>query len=125
MENKEEDMAQYIDKDKLKGMIQAKADTLIAGKEAFLYIAKWLDLLPSEDVIPRSEWVCVEDGLPERGRDYLCRCVIRDNFDYPFYMVLRYILIDKNPHFQHECDNGLKVTHWMPIPEAPKMKETK
>lgn len=70
----------------------------------------------------QSEWISVDKMLPEKARDYLCRCVIRDNADYPFFMVLRYILIDENPHFQHECDNGLRVSHWMPLPEAPKMK---
>ena len=63
------------------------------------------------------EWISVKERLPEKGVDCLCRCVIKDNIEYPFYMVLRYILIDVNPHFQHECDYGLRVTHWMPIPE--------
>ena len=70
----------------------------------------------------QSEWISVDERLPEKGIDYLCRCIVKDNTDYPFYMVLRYILIDENPHFQHECENGIKVTHWMLIPEAPKMK---
>lgn len=48
-------MARYYDIDKLIEMIQAKADTLIEGKEAFLYVAKWLDKLPAADVVPRSE----------------------------------------------------------------------
>lgn len=51
-------MPRYYDKDKLKEMIEAKADTLIEGKEAFLFVAKWLDLLPPADVVPRAE---VED----------------------------------------------------------------
>ena len=67
-----------------------------------------------------TEWISVSDKLPERGIDYLCRCIIKDNTDYPFFMVLRYIMIDVNPHFQHECDDGLRVTHWMPIPELPR-----
>lgn len=66
------------------------------------------------------KWISVKDRLPEKARDYLCRCVIKDNYDYPFFMVLRYILIDENPHFQHECEDGLRVTHWMPLPELPK-----
>ena len=45
-------MARYYDMDKLKALIEAKADTLVEGKEAFLYVAKWLDLLPHEDVAP-------------------------------------------------------------------------
>lgn len=48
-------MTRYYDMDKLAKMMQAKADTLIEGKEAFLYVAKWLELLPADDVAPRAE----------------------------------------------------------------------
>lgn len=44
-------MSRYIDADILIGMIEAKADTLIQGKEAFQYIAKWIELLPKADVV--------------------------------------------------------------------------
>lgn len=44
-------MARYYDMDKLSEMIEERADQLIEGKEAFLYIAKWLNLLPSADVV--------------------------------------------------------------------------
>ena len=44
-------MARYYDIDKLKEMIEAKANTLIEGKEAFLCVAKWLELLPPADVV--------------------------------------------------------------------------
>lgn len=48
-------MARYIDMDKLSEMIEARAEQLIEGKEALLYVAKWLNLLPSADVAPRAE----------------------------------------------------------------------
>lgn len=48
-------MPRYYDIDKLAEMAQAKADTLIEGKEAFLYVSKWLELLPAADVVPKSE----------------------------------------------------------------------
>lgn len=48
-------MPRYYDIDKLKALIEAKADTLLESKEAFLYVSKWLDLLPHEDVAPKSE----------------------------------------------------------------------
>lgn len=48
-------MGRYYDIDKLAEMCRAKADTLIEGKEAFLYVAKWLELLPAADVVPKSE----------------------------------------------------------------------
>lgn len=66
-------------------------------------------------------WIPVSLGfLPEKGGEYLCRCVVHDIDDMPFYMVLRYYIVDKNPHFQHEQTGGMKVTHWMPLPELPK-----
>lgn len=65
-------------------------------------------------------WVSVADKVPERARDYLCRCVVLNGEDMAFYMVLRYILFDENPHFQHETKCGMRVTHWMPLPEPPK-----
>lgn len=57
---------------------------------------------------------------PEKGGDYLCLCCIDGHTEYPFYMVLRYYIVDKNPHFQHESEHGLRVTHWMCLPDMPK-----
>lgn len=70
----------------------------------------------------KQAWISVDERVPEKATDYLCRCVIRDNIDFPFFMVLRYLLVEANPHFQHECEDGLHVTHWMPIHQDPKMK---
>ena len=62
-------------------------------------------------------WKSVKNEFPEKGKEYLCRCNIDGYDEYPFFMVLQYYLADKNPHFQHECEHGLQVTHWMEIPE--------
>ena len=67
-------MARYIDADKLKEMIEAKADTLIDGKEAFLYIAKWLDLLPPADVVVR----CKDCVFCEEGQGACIYCRLHD-----------------------------------------------
>lgn len=47
-------MGRYYDIDRLAEMCRAKADTLIEGKEAFLYVAKWLDLLPVDGAPVRA-----------------------------------------------------------------------
>lgn len=60
-------MARYYNIDKLKEMIEAKADTLIEGKEAFLYVARWLNLLTTADVVPRAE----VEGLRELNNNLL------------------------------------------------------
>ena len=73
------------------------------------------------------KWISVKDELPEfpiNKNGYLCRCVIGENYDFPFYMVLKYYILDVNPHFQHECNCGLRVTHWTPLPEPPKEDKT-
>ena len=64
---------------------------------------------------PRIGFTSVKEGYPTKAKEYLCRCVIGEYDDFPFYMVLRYHLVDKNPHFQHETEYGLRVTHWMPF----------
>lgn len=46
-------MARYYDLDKLSKLIEAKADTMLEGKGAMLYVAKWLNLLPTADVVKR------------------------------------------------------------------------
>ena len=68
----------------------------------------------------KPKWIPVTERLPDNCKDYLCLCNVDGHTEYPFFMVLRYYLIDKKPHFQHESEHGLHVTHWMPIPEPPK-----
>lgn len=70
----------YIDADKLAEMLEAKADTLIEGKEAFLYVRKWLDLLPSADVVPRET---VEQIFAEI--DMLFIKDLGKHYGYPIY----------------------------------------
>lgn len=50
-------MARYYDLDKLSKLIEAKADTMLEGKSAMLYVAKWLNLLPAADVAPIADTV--------------------------------------------------------------------
>lgn len=63
-------MGRYIEVDKLKEMIEAKADTLIEGKQAFLYVSKWLDLLPYMKIVQCKD--CVFNEKRQGACDY-CR----------------------------------------------------
>lgn len=67
-----------------------------------------------------SKWIPTAECLPDKATDYICRCIIDGDNSYPFYMILRYYLLDANPHFQHEQYQGMTVTHWMPMPEPPR-----
>lgn len=69
-----------------------------------------------------SDWISVKDKLPEDERNVL----VYYGFDHGdgelgmrFIGVLTYFAFDPQPHFQH-ASTGLKVTHWMPLPEPPK-----
>lgn len=68
-----------------------------------------------------QKWIPVTERLPEKNGRYLCRYIFNDHYDMPFEQVLSYFATDKKPHFQNESDEfGMKVTHWIPLPEPPK-----
>lgn len=70
-----------------------------------------------------QKWISVDERLPEKNMQCLCRYVFETN-DQSFFQVLDYYATARRPHFQHELHalDGLrmKVTHWMPLPEEPK-----
>ena len=72
----------------------------------------------------KQAWISVEERLPTEQKEFLAYYGF-DNGDGDLGMmytgVLTYFAYDKKPHFQHE-ELRLRVTHWMPLPEAPKMK---
>ena len=64
-----------------------------------------------------QEWISVKDRLPHKNMRVLA-CYTFDGY-MQFVQVLDYYATDKKPHFQHEGD-GMRVTHWMPMPQPPK-----
>ncbi|MBQ8360008.1 MAG: DUF551 domain-containing protein [Oscillospiraceae bacterium] len=67
-----------------------------------------------------QKWIPVTERLPDKMGKYICQYVFGENTEYPFYQVLWYFTAVEKPHFQHEGSMGLRVTHWMPLPEPPK-----
>lgn len=86
------------------------------------HIEKWLDV-GTVDIAPVPKWISVNERLPERNCEVLAYYGFeRDGSDDLGYMcmgVLGYYAYDRHPHFQHESI-GVRVTHWMPLPEPPK-----
>lgn len=72
-----------------------------------------------------SRWISVEDDRkPKHHEEVLCRYVF-DGDSECFYAVLTYYAYGDNgyvtgPHFTGEGLHDMRVTHWMPLPEAPK-----
>ena len=69
----------------------------------------------------QSEWISVKDRLPERGQAVLCY-----RGDFRGDMMNTYVYLGSG---NWEDDYGYRgtaehegITHWMPLPEPPKMK---
>lgn len=60
----------------------------------------------------QSEWISVEERLPDREGTYLV-CTFKGERKFGVYG--RYCVCDE-PQFEYD------VTHWMPLPEPPEMK---
>ena len=68
-----------------------------------------------------GKWIPVTERLPEKNGRYLCRYLFHDYQEMPFEQVISFFATDETPHFANEGDElGMKVTHWMPLPEPPK-----
>lgn len=79
--------------------------------DAFTQGAEWADQHP------QSQWISVEERLPERVEKYQSADVLvryrRGCNEY--YFVTRY-------DYEYKDWNISNVTHWMPIPELPTTK---
>lgn len=73
-------MSKYFDLEKLKGMVEAKAKTVLPEHaSAFLYIANWFNHLPAADVEPvrHGHWKheITEIGIPKLHYIVCSKCL--------------------------------------------------
>lgn len=69
----------------------------------------------------KVKWIPVTERLPEDDGHYLCRFEF-ERTGMAFCQTLDYYATDVQPHFQYEGLRGMRVTHWMPLPEAPEVE---
>ena len=69
---------------------------------------------------PQSEWISVDERLPQEDGPYLAHIKL-PHLAFEKLTVIATIMYGKNHGFYKETENDI-VTHWMPLPEAPKMK---
>ena len=74
---------------------------------------------PVTDNNDGCKWIPVTERLPDKMMQCVCRYVFGSNDEYPFYQTFWYFASDENPHFQNEGSMGMRVTHWMPLPDPP------
>lgn len=105
-------MARYIDVDtiKLKGIavLDENLDFLVSLSD----VRKSLQMTPTADVVPKSEWISIDERLPEESAWYLVNIINHFGLDMVTFT-----------HYTKGLGWGIPdVTHWMPLPEPPKMK---
>lgn len=66
----------------------------------------------------KRRWIPCSVRLPEVDDYYLCVYHFDGHKKKRITTFFCYAT-DPNPHFQDENHYGLKVTHWMPLPELP------
>lgn len=78
--------------------------------------------LPTADVEPVRHWIPRSERMPEVDDYYLCEYHFDGHKKKRITTFFCYAT-DPNPHFQYENHYGLKVTHWMPLPELPEEEQ--
>ena len=80
------------------------------------------DDVPAVDALP--QWISVKDRLPDTNGDYLVRYGFGEESSRTnhYYSVHFFERTCEEPHFYYEGYRGLRITHWMPLPEPPKEK---
>lgn len=70
-----------------------------------------------------SDWISVNERLPDKQGEYLCCYKFKENDDRVFMGTVYYHTYCANPHW-NDAGTGLIVTHWMPLPEPPEDAHT-
>ena len=80
-----------------------------------------------DNQVSSSKWIPVSERLPgKHGKPYVCLLTFPHGGQFPY--ILNWYEYGDNGyvngrHFQDEGLDGMKVTHWMPLPQPPKEGE--
>lgn len=95
--------------------------------EACYYIRRAVETVPTADVTPKSEWISVDERLPDNYRAVLVACDGLTIGGYAQIAIGSYgggfwSIADADGTMYLTKYMRCVVTHWMPLPEPPKMK---
>lgn len=84
------------------------------------FCPKDIDHAPTIDPV---KWVSVSDKLPEDERPVLTFMGYGGERVIGFQQIQSYFCFDPNPHWQYGglLRDGQSITHWMPLPDPPRM----
>lgn len=74
----------------------------------------------AQGVKDAAKWISVKDRLPEKYGKYLCRYEFGESEEDPDFKVIWFYSHLGKIVFQGEGCLGMRVTHWMPLPQPPK-----
>ena len=97
-----------------KRLIELIAESAIKGD--YTYIPDVADYLIANGVTIKGEWTSVDERLPETDKKVLV-CYSNGSMD-----IAKYIRADGFEFWFEETIFTKHITHWMPLPEPPKMK---
>ena len=98
------------------GSVEYGNGSLIGNNFQKGFIEKIADHLIANGVTVQK-WIPVTERLPEKYGKYLCRYVFNESAEYPHIEAISYY--PTMTRFQGEGSCGMRVTHWMPLPETP------
>jgi len=113
------------EREALRQIVEIVQDHTISVMETYSRI----DKVATEALQSESEWISVEDRLPEYGKYVLVVGTNRMQYDIKRHHVCEMndledgIEFKENGQFYWLTESGRridKVTHWMPLPQAPK-----
>lgn len=120
-------MYEFPPKKSLAGLMKGAEDIIQCAFERGVKNGRYLEKQDSLKRKDNSEWISVEERLPERNGQMCVGLYTQhgahksQSFPYIFtwhaYGDNGYV---NGPHFSDEGLDGLKVHYWMPLPEPPK-----
>lgn len=118
------DRKEYITKEEIyKAINEQYHETGLDGYQDGIELMNRIAKIPAADVVEVVRWIPVTERLPKDEKDVLAYYGFKHDgvlSDQRFIGTLCYFRFDPNPHWQHEGQGKLTVTHWMPLPEPPK-----
>lgn len=114
-------MSDYISREALLDRLNKNLSACNPGTFSEMCYADAIETVkhfPAADVEPVRHWIPRSERMPEVDDYYLCAHHFDGHKKKRITTFFCYAT-DPNPHFQYENHYGLKITHWMPLPELP------